>query len=347
MTTELPPAPPEALPATLTLSKSNIRDFIRARGVNVPVIVAGQSLIDFIIRTAQDCAFNIIKVPTKLKSDCQRAGQTAAKQALLEWVNQKFPMPEERCQGFQLNGIPEKLPRYTEDNGMIVACEAAEKAIRPWVWGGAHHANPKRQAAGVAAAAARKAAEEPALPDDGTRAIEPIAVAPVAIVEEMRNALISVSQKNQAGVISASESAAVDAKVEAAIKLANTEFETSGDVPFSSAGTAVSNTEKTQDILTVDDLVAADQPLTLDHWLAEHGLRTMELEGTAQPWICMMAGLSNESIGSAAGMKAALKQNLVVPGMTELQACFNYAGKQEPRLPWPDSLALALEQQTH
>jgi hypothetical protein len=296
MTTEQP----AALPATLTLSKSNIRDFIEARGVNVPVIVAGQSLIDFIISTAQDAAFNLIRVPTKLKSDCQRAGQTAAKTALLEWVNQQFPIPEERGQGFQLNGIPEKLPRYTVDNGMIVACEAAEKAIRPWVWGNAHHTNPRRQAAGVVAAAAIK------------------------------------QQQNEQPVVAPAETE-VDhqtLKSRESIKLADSEFES--PVPFSSAGQFATP-------VTAEELKEVQSIVSLEEWLTEHGLRTMELEGCEQPWICLVASLTDDSIASKMGMKVALSQGLVVQGMTELQACANYAGKN--KLPWPDSLAHTLEQQ--
>lgn len=302
---------PAALPATITLSRSNIRDFIEARGVNVPVIVAGQSLVDFIISTALGAAFNITKVPYKLKSDCQRAGQYASRQALLGWVNEQFPPPGD---------IPKPLPRYTVDNGMIVACEAAEKAIRPWVWGNAHHTNPNRQAAGRAgrAAAAAKAAE--AAPQSTEPALLPVA-APVAVSDHQTT------------------------KTQAAVSLANSEFES--EVPFSSAGIEVTTSNPSIQAVDltapVNDWTQKSQLINLESWLHEHGLRTMLLEGPTEPWICIVAGLTDDSIATKSGMMAALKQGIVTQGLTELQACSNYAGRN--KLPWPESLAHALEQQ--
>ncbi len=336
---------PAALPATITLSKSNIRDFIEARGVNVPVLVAGQSLIDFIIRTAQDAAFNITKVPYKLKSDCQRAGQYAAKQALLGWVNEQFPPPGD---------VPKPLPRYTVDNGMIVACEAAEKAIRPWVWGNAHHTNPNRQAAGVAAQKAKIPQELSDAITDGQKALSAMEAAgdalppskPIQAPPVPASTLKSTLETVGALVVGKEPPDHHQEKTKAAVALANSEFEQvvttakpmkeadmtipakkweKDEVPFSSAG-----------IATAD--VAADVPYiqTLEAFLTEHGLRTMEAEGAETPWMCLIGGLADSAIASKAGMKAALEQGMVVTGKTELSACFNYAARN--RIPFPEGL---------
>lgn len=320
---------PAALPATITLSKSNVRDFIRARGVGVPIILGGSPLKQFIHATAAEWQINLTKVSSALLSNCSRAGQTAAKSALESYIDHLFPMHESLLGTENFRCIPDTLPKYTVENAMIVGAEAAEKAIRPWVLGNAHHTNPNRQAAGRAAATARKtesetasdaltisrdalvAAEKPGQAAAALPPSEPIQTPPVAIVKE--------DDHHQE-------------KTAAAVALADSEFESS--VPFSSAGEAAK--------IKVE---MAERPnvITLEDWLTEHGLRTMELEGCDAPWICLVAGLTDTNIASKSGMKAALAQGMVIQGLTELAACGGYAGRN--KLPWPETLAHALEQQ--
>lgn len=301
---------PAALPATITLSKSNVRDFIRARGVGVPIILGGSPLKQFIHATAAEWQINLTKVSSALLSNCSRAGQTAAKGALEAYIQMKFPFTSDTTppDGVNSQGIPDILPKYTVENAMIIGAEAAEKAIRRWVLGNAHHTNPNRQPAGVAAAAARKDAEPSVFADLGIDTVHPVQTPPVAIVKEVDHH---------------------QEKTKVAIELADSEFEK--DVPFSSAG------------MDAADLTAKPAVTTLEDWQTEHGLRTMELEGCELPWICLVAALTEESIASKSGMAAALKQGMVVQGLTELAACYAYASKN--KLTWPESLAMALEQQ--
>jgi len=347
---------PAALPATITFSNSNLRDYIRARGKDVPLLINASSLKEFIKEQAAKWQFHLVSVPKKLFENCKRAAEIASTQALDAYIKEKFPTPIELIAG---SGelvdmeIPETLPRYTVENAVKVVTLAANTVVIPWVLSGAHHTNPNRQAAGVAASSARKGAGEVSLCSQDNPVPDAENAEPDAIVEEG-----TTMQQFETG-----EPTIHDQKTAAAVELANSEFESSvdedvrggllaisrdnADVPFSGAGylkqagiTPIKNADVP---VIIQEMTGAPAVDTLESWLNEHGLRTMELDGCEQPWICMVAGVTDDSIASKMGMRVALQQGLVVQGMTELHACFNYSAKH--KLPWPDSLSLALEQQ--
>ncbi len=143
---------PAALPATISVGKSNVRDFILAGGKGVPINLNHGSVRDFIRSTAKDWQINLTSLPRNLFNACCRAGSEKAEEAVRGMIAIRWPDGTE---------IPAKLPPYFADNAVRAACEAAEAVIRPWVTGNAYHTNPKRQEAGIKAAAAVVSASPP------------------------------------------------------------------------------------------------------------------------------------------------------------------------------------------
>lgn len=123
----------------IQLSASNVRDFIRAKGVGVPIVIPPGDLKAFILDVAKEWHFNTTKLPKGLASSCARAGAEAAEEAIRSIIPVDLD-PEK------------KLPRYLDQQAMRAGATAAEGAIRPWVLGGAPHTNPHRQEAGKKAA---------------------------------------------------------------------------------------------------------------------------------------------------------------------------------------------------
>lgn len=142
MQTQAPAAAPQqtgGFRAAIQLSASNVRDFIRAKGIGVPIVIPPGDLKAFILDVAREWSFNTTKLPRGLASSCARAGAEAAESAIRSLIPADLD-PEK------------KLPRYLDQQAMRAGAEAAESAIRPWVLGGAPHANPRRQEAGKKAA---------------------------------------------------------------------------------------------------------------------------------------------------------------------------------------------------
>lgn len=142
MQTQAPAAAPQQTGgfwAAIQLSASNVRDFIRAKGIGVPIVIPPGDLKAFILDVAREWSFNTTKLPRGLASSCARAGAEAAESAIRSLIPADLD-PEK------------KLPRYLDQQAMRAGAEAAESAIRPWVLGGAPHTNPRRQEAGKKAA---------------------------------------------------------------------------------------------------------------------------------------------------------------------------------------------------
>lgn len=123
------------LHAAITLSKSNVIDFIRANGVGVPITLSPVSVRAFIEKYAESWQINLARMPRNLVQNCLRVGATKAEQAI------KAAIPE----GVALDS---KLPKYLAANCCRLGAEAAEAAIGPWVLSEAKHTNPNRQEAG-------------------------------------------------------------------------------------------------------------------------------------------------------------------------------------------------------
>lgn len=144
MTTTPPPA---KLPAHITLSLQNVRDFIRAKGQGVPINIPASSLRAFIEDVAQEWTINLTSFPRNLVGNCARAGAVKAEEAI------RLLIPAD------LN--PDlNLPKYLAENCARTAAEAAEGAIRPWVLSCASHTSPTRQKAGKAAIRVKQALED-------------------------------------------------------------------------------------------------------------------------------------------------------------------------------------------
>ena len=142
MQTQAPAAAPQqtgGFRAAIQLSASNVRDFIRAKGIRVPIVIPPGDLKAFILDVAREWSFNTTKLPRGLASSCARAGAEAAESAIRSLIPADLD-PEK------------KLPRYLDQQAMRAGAEAAETVIRPWVLGGAPHTNPHRQEAGKKAA---------------------------------------------------------------------------------------------------------------------------------------------------------------------------------------------------
>ena len=76
----------------------------------------------------------------------------------------------------------------------------------------------------------------------------------------------------------------------------------------------------------------------LSTFLNMEGLRTLHIKDDRikEPWLCLVASLTDESLASPPAMKAALTQGIVAQGITELHACQKYA--QRNGLAWPAEL---------
>lgn len=142
MQTQAPAVAPQqtgGFQAAIQLSASNVRDFIRAKGIGIPIVIPPGDLKAFILDVARSWSFNITKLPKGLMASCARAGAEAAEAAIRKIIPGDLD-PEK------------KLPRYLDQHAMRAGAEAAESVIRPWVLGGAHHTNPNRQESGRKAA---------------------------------------------------------------------------------------------------------------------------------------------------------------------------------------------------
>ena len=113
----------------IQLSASNVRDFIRAKGIGVPIVIPPGDLKAFILDVAKEWSFNTTKLPKGLTSSCARAGSEAAEAAI------RLIIPSDLDPA-------KKLPRYLDQQAMRAGAAAAENAIRPWVLGSAPHTNP-------------------------------------------------------------------------------------------------------------------------------------------------------------------------------------------------------------
>ena len=138
---------PEKLPAHITLSLQNVRDFIRAKGKGVPINIPSGSLRAFIEDVAVEWTINLTSFPRNLMANCQRAGALKAEEAVRPLIPENLD-PESN------------LPRYLAENCARAASEAAEGAIRPWVLSCANHTSPTRQKAGKAAMRVKQALED-------------------------------------------------------------------------------------------------------------------------------------------------------------------------------------------
>lgn len=138
MQTQAPAAAPQqtgGFRVAIQLSASNVRDFIRAKGIGVPIVIPPGDLKAFILDVAKEWSFNTTKLPKGLTSSCARAGSEAAEAAI------RLIIPSDLDPA-------KKLPRYLDQQAMRAGAAAAENAIRPWVLGSAPHTNPNRQEAG-------------------------------------------------------------------------------------------------------------------------------------------------------------------------------------------------------
>ncbi len=131
--------PEGQLLAAISLSKGNVIDFIRAKGVNVPIVISPTSVKSFIEKFAVHWQINMTKMPRNLVANCVRVATVRAEEAI------KAMIPGDLADDA-------KLPRYLADNCIRAAAEAAEKAISPWILSELKHVNPRRQEAGKASA---------------------------------------------------------------------------------------------------------------------------------------------------------------------------------------------------
>jgi hypothetical protein len=122
--------------SAISLSKTNVIDFIRAKGTRVPIIISPTSVKAYIEAFAASWAINFTKMPRNLVTNCVRVGSVKAAEAIMAMIPADLKAEA-------------KLPRYLADRCLQAGAEAAEKAIGPWVLEGMKHVSSNRQAAGV------------------------------------------------------------------------------------------------------------------------------------------------------------------------------------------------------